>query len=249
MIPKIIHYCWFGKGEMPDTAKKCIESWKKILPEYKLICWNEESFDISCNEYVKEAYDAKKYAFVSDYVRLYALVNFGGIYMDTDVEVLKPLDEYLNYVAFSGFENELFIPTGIMACEKGYKCFVDLLNQYNDRHFIMPDGSYDLTTNVKVITDYYVHLGLCMNNSRQIISDFLLMPSITFCPAPEDIRKANMEKIVTIHYKNGSWLSKKAKKDSFLYKVKIQIKKYMKIVLGRERYGDFMRFIYKKKNK
>ena len=91
------------------------------MPEYKLICWNEESFDISCNEYVKEAYDAKKYAFVSDYVRLYALVNFGGIYMDTDVEVLKPLDEYLNYVAFSGFENELFIPTGIMACEKGYK--------------------------------------------------------------------------------------------------------------------------------
>lgn len=218
---------------------------EKILPEYELICWNEENFDINCNEYVKEAYEAKKYAFVSDYVRLFALVNHGGIYMDTDVEVLKPLDEYLKFVAFSGFENEMFIPTGIMASEKGYSCFDDLLNQYNDRHFLKKDGTYDMTTNVKVITDYYVKRGLQMNNKRQIVSDFLLMPSITFCPAPEDIIKMNMDKIVTIHYKNGSWLPNKTSKSSVTYKIKIQIKKSMKVILGREKYGDLMRLIYK----
>ena len=92
-IPKIIHYCWFGKNEKPDIVIKCIDSWKKILNEYEIIEWNEKNFKIDSNKFVKQAYDSKKFAFVSDYVRVYALYNYGGIYLDTDVEVFKSLDE------------------------------------------------------------------------------------------------------------------------------------------------------------
>ena len=127
MIPKIIHYCWFGGNELPEMAKRCINSWKQVLPEYKIIRWDESNFDI-CNTYVKEAYENKKYAFVTDYVRLYTMYTYGGIYMDTDVEVLKPLDKFLVNKAFSGFENYMNIPTGIMACEKGYPDFKELLS-------------------------------------------------------------------------------------------------------------------------
>ena len=106
MIPKIIHYCWFGGKPKPELAEKCIESWKKFCPDYEIVEWNEGNFNINSNLYVKQAYEAKKYAFVTDYVRLYALYTQGGIYMDTDVMVLKPLDEYLNHEAFSGFESK-----------------------------------------------------------------------------------------------------------------------------------------------
>lgn len=119
MIPKKIHYCWFGKGKMPELALKCIESWRVNLPDYELKEWNENSFDINSNFYVKEAYESRKFAFVTDYVRLYALYTEGGIYMDTDVEVLKNLDPFLDLPAFSGFEDNVHIPTGIMAAEKG----------------------------------------------------------------------------------------------------------------------------------
>ena len=104
MIPKVIHYCWFGKKPLPPLAVNCIDSWKKFCPDYEIIEWNEKNFDINSNTYVREAYENKKWAFVSDYVQLYALYNYGGIYMDTDVQVLKPLDAFLNDQAFSGFE-------------------------------------------------------------------------------------------------------------------------------------------------
>ena len=123
MIPKTIHYCWFGGNPLPDLAVKCIDSWKKYCPDYEIKEWNEKNFNLDACPYVREAYEAKKWAFVSDYARLYAMVTEGGIYMDTDVEVLKPLDEYLDNLAFSGFQTEKEIPTGIMACEKGFPLF------------------------------------------------------------------------------------------------------------------------------
>ena len=115
MIPKKIHYCWFGRGEMPDLVRKCIASWKKYLPEYEIKEWNEDNFDLNSYPYVREAYHNKRFAFVTDVVRLHALYYEGGIYMDTDVEVLKPLDSLLNYKIVSGFESETQIPTGLMA--------------------------------------------------------------------------------------------------------------------------------------
>ena len=101
MIPKIIHYCWFGGNPLPADARRCIESWKKYLPDYKIKEWNENNFDINSNQYVREAYEKRKFAFVTDYVRLYALVNEGGVYMDTDVEVIKSYDPFLHHTAFS----------------------------------------------------------------------------------------------------------------------------------------------------
>ena len=152
MIPKIIHYCWFGRGKMPELAERCIASWKKHLPEYQYILWNEDNFDITSVPYVKEAYEARKFAFVTVYVRLYALYHFGGVYMDTDVEVLKPLDRFLDLPAFSGFESDKEIPTGIMASEKHGEWAQEMLTYYgDDRHFVLPDGTLDMTTNVAII--------------------------------------------------------------------------------------------------
>ena len=110
MIPKIIHYCWFGRGPMPPMALKCIESWHRFMPDYEYKLWNEDNFDVNSVPYVKEAYEARKFAFVTDYVRLYALYTEGGIYMDTDVEVLKPYDDLLGLSGFTGYEGSKYLP-------------------------------------------------------------------------------------------------------------------------------------------
>ena len=119
MIPKIIHYCWFGRGPMPQTALDCIESWHKYMPDWEYKLWNEDNFDVNCNQYVREAYEARKFAFVSDYVRLVALRDFGGLYMDVDFLVRKPFDDLLLYKAFAGFEGSKRNPVmmGVIASE------------------------------------------------------------------------------------------------------------------------------------
>ena len=152
MIPKIIHYCWFGRGKMPEMAIRCIESWKIYLPDYELRLWNEDTFDINSVVYVKDAYEARKFAFVTDYVRLHALYHCGGIYMDTDVEVLKSLDDLLAYPAFSGFESEIEIPTGIMASEQNGAWAREMLVYYEGRHCQKKDGTVDMTTHVEIIS-------------------------------------------------------------------------------------------------
>ena len=213
MIPKIIHYCWFGGKKKPELAKKCIRSWKKYCPDYKIIEWNEENFDINYNAYVKEAYDSQKWAFVTDVVRLYAMVNFGGIYMDTDVEVLRPLDELLKYEAVSGFEDQEHIPTGLMACEKGHPLFTELLDEYKQLHFIKADGSLDLTTNVIRITNACKKYGFTPNNPLQTINGFTLLPNDYLCPKSYETGEINLtENSYTIHHFNASWHSKAEKK-------------------------------------
>lgn len=211
MIPKVIHYCWFGKNSYPKLVKKCIKSWKKFCPDYEFVEWNEDNFDINCNTYVKEAFEAKKWAFVTDYVRLFVLYNFGGIYMDTDVEIIKNIDEFLKYPAFSGFENENMIPTAIMGAHKHNNWIKHLLDYYNNRHFIMPDGSMDLTTNVKTITSltkkvYKIELN---NSIQNVENEFILFPSCYFCPKSYYTEKISLtDKTYTIHHFNSSWYSK-----------------------------------------
>ena len=209
MIPKIIHYCWFGGNPMSELSKKCIESWKKYLPEYEIKEWNEQNFDVNCCDYVREAYEARKWAFVSDYVRLFALVNEGGIYMDTDVEVLSPLDNYLLEKAFSGFQSDDEIPTGIMASEKGFPLFYKLLHDYDDRHFKIGDQEFDTSTNVEEITKTCLSKGLILNNEEQIIEGFHLYPKDVFCAKSchtgEIVRTKST---VTIHHFAGSWQPK-----------------------------------------
>ena len=211
MIPKVIHYCWFGRGKMPELALKCIESWKKYLPDYEIKDWNEDNFDLDMFPYVREAYDNRKFAFVTDVVRLYALYHEGGIYMDTDVEVLKSLDPFLHHHAFSGFENDRNIPTGIMASEKGGRWAKDNLDYYKGKHFLKEDGSLDLTTNVTTITNYMLPLGLRQDNTYQDFPNLITFyPKDYFCPKDSVTKKVNKtNNTVTIHHFDGSWLPQK----------------------------------------
>lgn len=208
MIPKIIHYCWFGRGEKPELAVKCIESWKKYLPDYELKEWNEDNFDISRNQYVREAYENRRFAFVTDYVRLYALYTEGGIYMDTDVEVVGNFDNFLHHHAFSGFETDGNVPTGMMAAEKGSVWAKELLDQYPDRVFVQSDGSFDMTTNTTVITNYMLGKGLILNNQYQDFPGLCTMyPADYFCPKDHRTGKIRCTKnTVCIHHFAGSWL-------------------------------------------
>ena len=208
MIPKKIHYCWFGGNPLPKTAIKCINSWKKFCPDYEIIEWNEKNFDINSNNFVKEAYENKKYAFVSDYVRLYVMYNYGGIYMDTDVEVVKNLDEFLINEGFSGFENETCIPTGIMASKKGFKLFEYLLSYYDEKNFVNEDGSFNMKTNVVIITSMLTEKGFCPNGKFQIVEGFALYPKDYFCPYnPATGKLYKTKNTAAIHWFNKSWIS------------------------------------------
>jgi len=160
MIPKIIHYCWFGRNPLPDLALKCIESWKKFLPDYEIIEWNEDNFNLDIYQYTREAYELKKYAFVSDVCRLYAIKEMGGIYLDTDVEILKPLDKFLHHNAFSGFETNYTIPTGLMASEKNGKWATEMLDYYYERPFVLDNKKIDMTTNVEIISKLMKQKGI-----------------------------------------------------------------------------------------
>jgi hypothetical protein len=210
MIPKLIHYCWFGRGEMPLLAKKCIKSWKMHLPDYQTKLWNEDNFDITSNSYVFEAYQAGKFAFVTDYVRLFALFNEGGIYMDTDVEVLKNLDVFLHLPAFSGFEGEKLVPTGIMASEVEGQWVKEQLEYYNNRHFRLPDGTMDTTSNVNIISGNMRNGGFIFDNTIQNYKGLVTMyPSEYFCPKSWDTGKIKLtQNTYCIHHFAESWIPK-----------------------------------------
>lgn len=215
-IPKLIHYCWFGKKPLPSAVIDCINSWKLNLPDYEIIEWNEDNFDVYSNNYVKEAYESEKYAFVTDYVRLYVLYNYGGIYMDTDVEIVRNIDDFLVYSAFSGFESEKHIPTAIMGAQQKNHWIEKLLQYYDEKSFINADGTFDLTTNVSVITEITVKFfAVKLNNKFQSIENVLtLFPKDYFCPKSY---KTGIVKITkntyAIHHFNGSWLNEESLKN------------------------------------
>ena len=136
-IPKIIHYCWFGKNEYPPIMKKCLKSWKKNCPDYQFVLWNEDTFDINSSEWTRRAYETKKYAFVADYVRLKAIKEYGGIYLDIDQELIKPLDKFLTHRAFLGFMREDSVSMGIIGAELNHPTICDLFKHYDNREFIV----------------------------------------------------------------------------------------------------------------
>ena len=156
-IPHIIHYCWFGRKPLPELAERCIASWKEHMPEWEYMKWTEDNFDIAAAPlYVRQAYEAKKYAFVSDYVRLWALERYGGLYMDVDFEVYRPFDDLMDrYVAFAGYEGSKRSPVmqGVIASEPHGAWVRDMLYTYEVRRFILPDGRFDMTPNTSYFTD------------------------------------------------------------------------------------------------
>lgn len=183
MIPKVIHYCWFGRGPMPELAQKCIESWHKFMPDWEYILWNEDNFDVSSYSYSREAYEVKKYAFVSDVARLRALKDVGGIYLDVDFEVYKPFDELLVNSAFAGFEGSKYNPVmmGVLGSEAGGEWVSLQLERYRERHFLL-EGRADLTTNVKFVSDDMVRHGFLPNGQEQVFMDLHIYPVEYFCP-------------------------------------------------------------------
>lgn len=206
-IPKVIHYCWFGGKPKPDLAEKCIKSWKKVCPDFEIVEWNENNFDLSnVPDYVWQAMQAGRWAFVSDYVRLRALTERGGVYMDTDVELVKPLNPFLHHQAFAGFERVDGIQTGLLACEKGFPLFQEFLHHYDTASFLLPDGTLDTTTNVEVLTGLCLKHGLVCNDRLQTVAGLTIYPREIFCPVDFETRLLHKtRKTVAIHWFSGSW--------------------------------------------
>lgn len=172
MIPKIIHYCWFGRGEMPELVQNCISSWHTHMPNWEYRLWTEDNFDmLSAPAYVQEAYAAKKFAFVSDYVRIWALEHVGGLYLDTDVEVLKSFEPLMNDTAFIGLEESLALLPGtcVMACKAHCQWVKDMLAAYDGAHFLRVDGTLDMTTNVQRLGKRMVEGGLLRERKVQFL--------------------------------------------------------------------------------
>ncbi len=211
MIPKKIHYCWLGHGEMPQLATDCIASWHKKMPDWDYKLWNEDNFDVNSTPYTSEAYASGKYAFVSDYIRLLALECEGGIYLDTDVEVLRPLDGLLDNKAFAGFEGSKYLPLGtcVMASESHGEWVSEMLNAYRDRHFLKNNGIPDLTTNVQFITNKMVANGFRQDGSEQRYKDLHVYPVDFFSPRHTTGEYICTENTYCDHLGLGSWSSTK----------------------------------------
>ncbi len=206
MIPKIIHYCWFGQGKMPELAQKCIASWHDHMPDWKYKLWNEDSFDVNSVLYTKEAYEARKFAFVSDYVRLWALYHEGGLYLDVDFEVYKSFDDLLGYSAIAGFEGSKHCPVmmGVIGSVSKGEWVTEQLGYYSNRHFVINE-KMDLTTNVAFVTGKMLEQGFVSDGKEQDYKDLHVFPVDYFCPKQttgEYFRTANT---YCEHHDLASW--------------------------------------------
>lgn len=223
-IPKTIHYCWFGKNTMPLNLKKYVDNWKNILTNYEIVEWNENNFDIKKLPFTEEAYESKMWAFVSDYVRLYALYNYGGIYLDTDMELINNFDRLLDNEAFCGFESRYYLGSAVIGSKKGNLWIKDIMDIYQGKHFINSDGTLDKTPNTRFITDITEqNYKLKLNNKYQRLSKVTVYPRDYFYPESLYSHKTKItNNSIGIHHWNGSWCSEqvptfKTKIHSFMY--------------------------------
>lgn len=230
MIPKKIHYCWFGKGEKPKLYKDCIESWKKYFPDFEIIEWNEENFDINCNKYVKEAYENKKYAFVSDYARLKILYEHGGIYFDTDVEALKRIPDEILETGYFAKEQSNEVQTGLgFAVYPKNKIVKYMMNDYKKIRFIN-NGEMDLEPCPKRNTRSLTEKGYTVDEKTKYLDDTPIYERDYFCGY--DIFNNHYiisDKTYTVHHYSGSWLSKKEQ-------TKAKIRKQISKIIGKNNY-------------
>lgn len=222
MIPKKIHYCWFGRGPKPGLAEKCIVSWRKFLPDYEIIEWNEDNFDVNEIPYTAQAYAAKKYAFVSDYARFKILYEYGGLYFDTDVEIIRPLDDIIAAGPFMGCEGKyhenqspmkLGVAAGLgLAAESGMEIYRDLINLYSTTDFVSADGQKDANNVVTHVTRLLISKGFQNVPSIQKVAGVTIYPIDYFCPFDFDNGKLTVTANTrSIHHYSGSWLTPSAR--------------------------------------
>ena len=209
MIPKKIHYCWFGRGEKPKLAQKCIASWRKYCPDYEIIEWNEDNFNLDFNGYTRYCYDNKKWAFLSDFARLVVVAEHGGIYFDTDVELLKEPDALLEYGAFYGFENDDNIATGLgFGAEAQHPTILAMKAKYEE---IAPntDGGYPMIVCPALNTAALLPFGLILDGGRQNIAGAEILPVDWFNPYDDPTGRLNKTKdTISVHWYSKSWMSK-----------------------------------------
>lgn len=231
-IPKKIHYCWFGGAELPDKIQKCIASWNIYCPDYEIIRWDETNYDYGQYRFTKEAYAAKKWAFVSDVARLDVIYHHGGIYLDTDVELIAPLDRFLEDKAFMGFEQGRVVATGLgFGAEPGNPVIKANLEAYQLMSFIKEDGTYNLKACPVVTTACLENMGLIRKDCKQMLTDITIYPSSVFCPRLLADGTAEIkEDTVSVHHYVASWTTEE---DRLYAQARIEIyTKYGKIGLS-----------------
>lgn len=224
MIPKIIHLCWLSGDPYPQLIQDCLNSWRDKLHDYKIMLWDSRSIDINSNIWLKQAYSEKKYAFAADYIRFYALYNYGGIYLDADVEVLKSFDNLLTKEYFLGEEAGGDVEAAVMGARKGLNWVKECLNYYKDRSFIKPNGSYDMRPVPLLI------------NSKIKKYNLFLYPYTFFSPKDFNVEKIYItEDTYCIHHFDGKWVKK-----GFKAKTKKTIHKLLYIILGRKGHNSLV---------
>ena len=216
MIPKILHYIWFGNNPLTPLAEECLESWRTVMPDWEIKRWDEANFDIAAAPvYVQQAYEARKYAFVSDYVRLWVLEQYGGVYVDTDVKALKSYEPLLNDTAFIGLEeSKAHLPgTCVMGCEPHCKWVKDMLALYDGIEFVKPDGSLDMTTNVQRMGEAMLSKGFIPNGKEQYLPEYGLRiyTHDYFSPITSTRVMRKTKNTYSIHYFAESWRDRKKK--------------------------------------
>ncbi len=225
MIPKVIHYCWFGRTELPPLAKKCITSWRRFLPDYEIKEWNEDNLDVNSTPYTAQAYKHKKYAFVSDYARFKILYEHGGIYFDTDVEVIKSLNDILEKGAFFGLEQDVkdhfaCAPGLGFACSPGLDLLRKMLELYKNLDFELPDGSLNQKTVVEHFSEMLLAMGLQPTSGIMKFEGAYIYPPDFFCPKPSEFGKIQITANTrTIHHYAASWIGQKQRFANFLIRI------------------------------
>ena len=207
MIPKKIHYCWFGGAPLPSDIQQYIESWGKYCPDYEIIRWDESNYDVCKNDYVKSAYKSKKWAFLTDYARLDIVYHEGGIYLDTDVELIRSLDELLDNPCFMGMEQVGTVNTGLgFGAEKGHHFLQENMQEYERNRYISSDGTFKPEICVRITTRLLKQKGLREINEIQMIDHVKVFPTESFCPLTMGTNKLNItEKTFSIHHYAASW--------------------------------------------
>lgn len=236
-MKKIIHYCWFGGNQLPEKTKKCISSWKRFFPDYEIIEWNEGNFDVNCCDYSKEAYLCKKWAFVSDFARFKILNEYGGIYFDTDVEVIKSFDDIIEKGSFVGCEKYAINPGLCLGLDldsdnnEAKSLICEIIDYYKEHHFLYPDGSMNQKTIVEYTTNIFAMHGYTPSASVLKIAGITIYPGEYFCPMdPESGIISLSDNTHSIHHYDASWYGDR---EIFIVKIMKNLKKVFPVSLSR----------------